>query len=124
MKENKETVMTADQYVVAELLKVKEELEEARKNVTNLTQANTYLTIENVKLESNLKEIRHFYMLKEGTGGNIYIQSKDADGGFGSIFAWESDANFQDLLKLFDLEKDYKEIKGTTKENNNENVNI
>ena len=111
MSRENEKVMTADQYVVAELLKVKEELEETKKNLNNVVSANTYLTIENVKLETNLREIRKFFKIENGASGSIYIESIDQNGRFGGFMVWESDKDFQDLLKLFGLEKDYESIK-------------
>lgn len=108
-KENN-MVMTADQYVVAELLKVKAELEDARQTINNLTSANTYLTIENIKLETNLKEIRKCFELDASSLSSIYIKSYESDGSYGSIFCWQSDANFQDWLKVLGLEQQYEDL--------------
>ena len=111
MSRENEKVLTADQYVVAELLKVKEELEETKRNLNNVVSANTYLTIENVKLETNLREIRKFFKVEKGVSGAAYVESVDKNGRYCGFIVWEHDNDFQDMLKLFGLEKDYESIK-------------
>lgn len=102
--------MTADQYVVAELLQVKAELEDAKKTINHLSSANTYLTIENVKLESNLRDIRKCFGLGESSFKSNYIQVRQPDGSYCGIFVWQSDKDFQEWLKLLDLEQEYAKL--------------